>query len=385
MRCATVVLVVTLSAASGGAALAAPGRALERSVRAASLVVLAQRGRVTRPAPRPVLWTFDVAGILKGDAAPSELVVDLEKAPVGLWPKRGEPRVLCLAPAGGGVYELASYLQSIVPPEEAEAVRSLVAAAADVARVAVPDSETAKPPATPERVPDRPQDAAAKLMRRRIAETDTILVGTLSGIRAEEKGTVGVFRVQESLLGYGGFTDPIAVRLPGRVTEAGTYVLFLRGSLTDATLSVTSPEWGAVRIADAAQEEKIKASVRAAAGGPRKALTTIHAALAEWQASWNARDLERCMKCYASRSALRREYEEGGEKGRAKLEEQMKSFPGKVALSLQRISLAARPGARAADVTVLLRLAADGLEDSRTATMQLVFEDGEWLILHEGF
>ncbi|MHC5053523.1 MAG: Cif family virulence factor [Planctomycetota bacterium] len=385
MRYAGGALAIIALAAAGGTAFAAPGRALERSVGAADLVVVTEGGRVARSSPRPVLWAFRVADMLKGDGGPSEVKVDLEKAPLGLWPRKGERAILCLSWGAGGTYELASHFRSILEPDEAQAVREVVAAS-KVAADTSPETDTGKPRET--RTVTTPvgprRDPAADLMKRRVAGADTILVGTLSGVRPSGSGAEGIFRVEESLLGYGGFTEPIGVRLKGSSPEAGRYVLFLRGSLTDATFSTSARE-GTLRIADAAAGKRIKDSVRSSLRARKgKVLTTVQATLAEWQQAWNARDLKRCMRCYASGSKLRRQYDSGAE-GRQKLEQQMANFPGKVSLTLRRIGLSPRPGTRAADATVMLKLTASGMEDRRTATMQLVHEDGEWLILNEGF
>ena len=386
MRYAGGALIIVAMAMAGGAASAAPGRAIERSVRAADLVVVAEGGRMARSSARPVLWNFRVADMLKGDGGPSEVRVDLEKAPVGLWPRKGERTILCLSWNKGGVYKLASYYRSILNPDQAQAVRAVVAAARTVIAPS-PEPGKGEPKVTPgaaTTVGRPPSDPVSDLMKRRITGADTILVGALSGVRPSGGGVEGIFKVEESLLGYGGFVEPISVRIKGGSPEAGRYVLFLQGSLRDATFS-TSFRDDAVRIADAAAGEKIKGSIRTALGSEKgKVLTTVQATLTEWQSAWNSRDLKRCMRCYSSSSNLRKQYDSGDE-GRKTLEQQMANFPGKVSLTLQRIALSLREGTRAVDATVMLKLTAFGTEDRRTATMQLVHEDGEWLVLNEGF
>ena len=379
-------LAVVAMVTAGVGASAAPERAVERSVRAADLVVMAEGARIARSPARPVLWNFRVAEMLKGDGGPSEVHVDLEKAPVGLWPGKGKRAILCLSWREGDVYELASHYRSILEPNQAQAVRETVA----TAKAAGGDSsgeDTAKPRETPGKTvsPVRPpRDPAAELMKRRIAGADTILVGALSNVRASRGGVEGVFSVEESLLGYGGFAKPIAVRIKGGSPEAGRYVLFLRGSLSDATFSTSSRD-GAVQIESAASGKKVLKSVRASLGAGRgKVLTTVQATLAEWESAWNARDLKRCMRCYSRKSKLRKRYDGGGD-ARRDLEQQIKDFPGKVSLVLQRITLLPSQGVRAADATVMLKLTSFGVEDRRTATMQLVHENGEWLVLNEGF
>ena len=381
MRYAVGALASVALATACGVASAAPGRALKRSVSAADLVVLAEGGRVARSSPRPVLWAFQVAGMLKGDGGPSEVRVDLEKAPVGLWPREGERTILCLSWNEGGVYELASHFKSIINADKAQAVREVVSAS-KVAGGTTPRRTPVARPVDPSTGVRPPRNPRADLMRRRAAAADTILIGALSGVRASGRGVEGIFRVQESLMGYGGFTRPITVRLKGSSPEAGRYVLFLRGSLADATFSTSSRD-DVIPIADAAAEKGAKDSIRAAVRSD-KVLTTIQATLAEWQLAWNARDLKRCMRCYCRESTLRKQYDSGAE-GRRKLDQQLANFPGTVSLRLQRIALSPGTGRRAADATVMLRLTASGMEDRRTATMQLVHEDGEWLILSEGF
>jgi len=386
MRYACGALVIIAMLTAGVGASAAPERAVERSVRAADLVVMAEGGRITESTARPVIWNFSVAEMLKGDGGPAEVRVDLEKAPVGLWPDKGKRAILCLSWRKGGVYELASHYRSILDPDQARAVRETVATA-KAAGGDSPGEDTAKPRETSGEIvtPVQPQrDPAVELMKRRIAGADTILVGALSDVRASRGGVEGVFNVEDSLLGYGGFEKPIAVRIKGASPEAGRYVLFLRGSLSDATFSTSSSD-GAVQIEGAASDGKVLDSVRSALGaGGGKVLTTVQATLAEWESAWNARDLKRCMRCYSRQSNLRKQYDGGGE-GRRELEQQLKDFPGKVSLTLQRITLLPSQGVRAADATVALKLTSPGAEDRRAATMQLVHEDGEWLVLNEGF
>jgi hypothetical protein len=337
---------------------------MERSIRAADLVIMAKDGRLARPASRPVLWKFRVTDLLKGAGGPSEIRVNLGKAPVGLWPRKGESTILCLSWSKGGVYHLASYYRSILTPDMAQAVRAVVAAAkaAKAAGTGSQGTDTTTSGGTSTASVTSvqpPSNSAVKLMKRRIAGADTILVGALSGVRPSRGGVRGIFKVEESLLGYGGFVEPIRVRIKGSSRPAGRYILFLRGSLSDATFSTLTRD-DAVRIIDDAAGRTIKG------------------------AAWNARDLKRCIRCYSGASNLRMQYD-SGEEGRKMLEQQLASFPGKVSLTLRRISLSPRPGVRAADATVLLKLTASGMEDRRTATMQLVHENGEWLVLNEGF
>ena len=364
--------------AAGGTAAAQSRRAIGRSVRAASLVVLAKRASREIESSRV---RFSVIGTLKGRQRLSSVTVNLEKAPVGLWPKRSSSSILCLARRSSGRYELATHFGSILSSDDGDIVRRAVKL--ELPPVVPRPTGNGKPV-----VRVTPADTEAELRRRRVAESDTILVGALSDVREAGPSTfLAAFKVEEALVGYGGYGSPITVRFAGQPPVAGRYLFYLRGSATDGSFVPASSKWGIVRIHDAAAEEKLKASIRAAIGKDRPVLTTIQATLAEWQVAWNKRELERCIRCYSRQSTLRKLFERSDE-GRKSLLQQIRSFPGAVELSLQRISLTRTPGPRAtsaADVTVLLKLAAEAHEDRRSATMKFVFEDGQWLILEEGF
>lgn len=369
--------------AGGEQALAQPERGIERSVRTANLVVLAEPARFMRPSARVL---FRVSDTLKGKGKGDKVLVDLTKAPVGLWPKKGDKNILCLVkPRSSKTYLLATYFASVLPPGNAEAVRKAVA--------------RELPPPVPKMVDvvkpapgTAPVDDAARALARQVAASDTILLGRLSDVREAGAGEFfATFNVEDALLGYGGYGSPVTVRFRGKAPEAGRHLLYLRGATKDGRLVVASAKWGVVPVADAAAEEKLRGSVRAAVGKRKAVLTTIQATIAEWQDAWNKRDLARCIRCYSRESTLRKHYD-GGEEGRKQLVQQVRTFPATVELSLQRISITrtSAGAAKAADVTVLLKLVESGpdtqaREDRRAATMSFVLEDGEWLILKEGF
>jgi len=352
-----------------------------RAVRAASLVVEAESSRLLRPSSRAQM---KVITSIKGTPASGQLDVDLQKAPVGLWPRLGERRILCLARrAADGVYELASYSGSILEPKEDVrlAIARVLSAPVLAEPAAVQPSPTAEEPVSP-------ATPAASPLAQQVAASETVLVGMLSNVRLDPSGAVGTFKVESGLVGYSAYGEPVSVYFPAAsgTPEPGRYALFLNGRQMGDGFDVVSAKWGAVRLADEEQEKKLQSEVAAALppGGARK-FTTIQAMLAEWQDSWNKRELERCIRCYASGNPLRRQYETGGE-GKARLKEQIESFPGTIGISVQKVQITrSAGGARGAEVTVLLTISADGVEDRRTATMKLVCEDGEWLILEEGF
>ncbi len=376
-RCLALVAAVIL--AGGEQAPAEAERDIERSVRVADLVVLAEPTRFMRPSARVL---FRVTDTFKGKGRGDKIVVDLTKSPVGLWPKKGDKSILCLVKTRSSkTYRLATYFASVLPPDDAEAVRKAVA--------------RELPPPVPKPVDQgkpTPLDAAARALAQQVAASDTILLGRLSDVREAGAGEfLAAFKVEDALFGYGGYASPVTVRFRGKAPEAGKHLLYLRGATKDGRFVVASSKWGVVPVADAAAEEKLKGAVRAAVGKRKAVLTTIQATIAEWQEAWNKRDLDRCIRCYSRESTLRKHYE-GGEEGRKQLVQQVRNFPATVELSLQRISLTRTVGgaAKAADVTVLLKLVASGpdsqaREDRRAATMSFVLEDGEWLILKEGF
>jgi len=380
-RCLALVAAALL--AGGEQAPAQPVRDIERSVRVAEFVVLAEPMRFMRPSARVL---FRVTDTFKGKGKGDRIVVDLTKSPVGLWPKKGDKSILCLVkPRSSKTYRLATYFASVLPPDNADAVRKAVA--------------RELPPPVPRPVDVvkpgpgvAPVDAAARALAQQVAASDTILLGSLSDVRDAGAGEFfATFKVEDALLGYGGYGSPVTVRFRDKAPEAGKHLLYLRGATRDGRFVVASTKWGVVPVADAAAEEKLKGSVRAAVGKRKAVFTTIQATIAEWQDAWNKRDLARCIRCYSRQSTLRKHYD-GGEEGRKQLVQQVRNFPGTVELSLQRISLTRTFGgaARAADVTVLLKLVASGpdsqaREDRKAATMSFVLEDGEWLILEEGF
>ncbi len=347
-------------------------RRIQRSVRGAGLVVLAKPAKFMRPSARV---RFRVVEALKGeDAAAGKVIeVNLRKAPVGLWPKMGTTAILCLVRSGSGrPFELATHHGSVLAPDEEDAVRKVVSLELPtvIASAGGPVLD----------------EDAARVLEKQVALSDTILIGQVSDVReGDASGYLAAFKVEEALLGYGGYDAPITVLFGGEAPEAGRYLLFLRGGRADGHFVVASAQWGVVRIEDAATESTLKGTIREAAAGRTAVLTTIHATVAEWQSAWNARDIERCIKCYSRENSLRKHYKRSVE-GRERLIGQLESFPARVELSMQQISPTRAAGAaKGADVTGLLRLSTQTTQDRRLATMKFVFEQGEWLILDEGF
>lgn len=403
-----------------GRDLGAPLIAVERAVRDSALVV---EGAMRRFHGRSSLALFRVATSLKGKVEPKrDIVVDFEKAPYGTWPKRGERAVLCLSKGEDErSYRLASYCASILPATAPvrSAIRKMAGTTAEGDEDAFARTEGGaallrgdEPGNGSEggtgNALDRPLVRAlprvefADEYADAVAESETVLTGTLTDIRPSREGFTGMFRVEEAFVGYAGFKAPVRVAFvrPKRESRAaappsaGRYVLFLRGSERGDGFRVIPGAPSAVRVTDPVQEAKIKRAVIAlaeVAAQGRIGLTTVQATLAEWQDSWNARDLARCILCYSAGSTLRRRYEVGGER-RSSLAEQIKGFLGRAELSIRRVErsgvfafLPGEAGPETATVTVILTLSADNVRDRRTAKMKFVREGREWLILEEGF
>jgi len=370
------------------------------AVRGAGLIVEAVAGPVVPPGPD---IEVEVTTFIKGEAAGKRLEVRMEKAPHGRWPREGESRILCLValaedgpdapkapsadtpagdvgPARGARYELATHHGSILP-------------ATDAAREAVRGWMQGKPPR-------RRHPAVARRGTRPVrnpylkpaAASDSVLVGTLADVGPEARAgsdVVGSFTVEEALLGYGAFKEPISVRFGAAGADAtlqpGRYVLFVAGSRSGRGFVVVEH----VRLSDEAAEAGTKHLIREAIGTRGARLTTIQATLAEWQDAWNSRDAARCILCYSRRSRLRKRCS-SGEAHRRGLQRQIDESPGTVSISIEHIRVILAPtaeGAReAAEVDVALKLTPRTGDPSRErATMQFVSEAGEWLILREGF
>jgi ketosteroid isomerase-like protein len=368
---------LVLALSWGRASLAQTDKAVQRSVRAATLVVEAEAAKFFRPSSDAEVT---IRKDLKGASTTDRIRVSFDRAPAGLWPKLGERRVLCLAETGSGRYELASFSAAVLPV--ADDVLALVREAAVAVAVSTPPEAGAVVDTTPAEKPKG-------VLEARAAMAETVLVGTLSNVTGAPGGAVGMLQVEKALMGYGSYPEPVTVQFPpaSGVPEAGRYALFLRSRRTDGGFSVVSASWGVVALADD-DAEKTMAAEFAEFGASTSKLTSIPAVLAEWQTAWNAKDLARCIRCYSPENKLSRQFYAAGD-ARVKLEEQLKAFKGTVELKIQRIQTARAPIPQAtagAEVTVLLSITVpDGKVDRRTALMVFVSQGGEWMILEEGF
>jgi ketosteroid isomerase-like protein len=373
--------VVAVAAVMVGVASSASGqsdRAVERAVRAATVVVEAEAKKYNRPSSSAVV---EVLTKLKGEVSSQTIDVDFEKAPLGLWPQLGEVTILCLAERGAGKYELASYSASVLPTDND--IRVVIEQAA----MPVVVSPMGEPSGTGEST--EVVDAPKNVLATRASMSETVLVGMLSNVQEDKSGAIGTFAVEKALMGFGGYGEPVTVQFPvsAGTPEAGKYALFLRARPSDGGFTVVSSKWGIVPIADDAAETKLKDEF-ADIGASTDKLSSIQATAIAWQDAWNKRDLAACMKCYSPSNHLRKQYDSSIE-ARSRLKADLDAFPGKVSLTIQKIQTTRSTlidATAGADVTVLLAITVpDGKEDRRDAVMKFVNQDGEWLVLDEGF
>jgi hypothetical protein len=355
-------------------AAAQSDKLVARAVRASELVVEVETARFLRPSSQAEV---KILSYLKGSPASDKIMVDFERAPVGLWPKLGERRILCLGKGSGGAYRLSAYAGALLPPQK------------DIKVVVQRSAEPVVAPTGPTTQPGAQDEPQKSVLATRVDMSETVLVGVVSNVRPTSAGALATFDVEEALVGYGKFKEPVTVQFPPTVPapEPGRYALFLKSRPVDGGFSVVSGSWGIVPVGGEAQQEELKKGF-AGIDAKKDALTSIQATILEWQNAWNKRDLARTIKCYASSNRLRGQFEASAE-ARARLQEQLDTFPGTVQLTVQKIQRARSfvSGARAgAEVSVLLTIAVPGREDDRrTAVMRFVFEVGQWLIHEEGF
>jgi hypothetical protein len=137
-------------------------------------------------------------------------------------------------------------------------------------------------------------------------------------------------------------------------------------------------------------EEEIELRRRGLVGDPA-GRTSIEQTLQLWQDRWNANEIENVVGCYSRRNKWRKEWE-SGLAGKKRLADVLAGFgrggasDGKRAfmyVTLERIEPVQKGRVALAhvDITVITR---DDLVERRPAVMTFVFEDGMWLILHEG-
>lgn len=110
-------------------------------------------------------------------------------------------------------------------------------------------------------------------------------------------------------------------------------------------------------------------------------LVNLPTTLAIWEYAFNRRDLDWVIHTYSKHSALRKRYETG-EAGRRGLSRDLDKFRGTVKVSLKD-GRALQENRFEASVALLLTY--DSHRETRSAVMTFVQEDGEWLILREGF
>ena len=351
---------------------------IDRAVRIAGLVIEATAERRTLPSS---FVEFGDGIVLKGSLDGGELAVDLQWAPVSRWPSKGERRILCLVGKADGRYELATYHACVLPATRS--VRSVVM----------------------ESIRRCPSPQAPDPFKETTAASEAVFVGALTNVIASRdrgsagaNGFIGTFAPEDVLLGHAGPGGPFMVTFPtayhlrggprGRSRpRAGRYLLFAKSGMTSEALVVVD----AVPLVDARARAEATRRARAALGNRKGRLTTVQATLAEYETSWNDRNVDRVVRCYSRGSTVRGRYASSGDT-RRRLARQLEAFSGQIGLSLLRTRT---PGTRRAgqspdattadaEVAVTIRLSG-GPGDLFCVTMELVHEDGEWLIARDGF
>jgi len=337
------------------------------SVEIASLVVEARAERFMFPTPRA---QFAVVTTLKGAAKATSIVVDLRLAPFCKWPREGEERILCLAEGVEGDYELAGHHACVLPA--IARFRSTIVGW--VRRQGLPKES------------DPFMEAAEA--------SDTILFGSLTGLSPSGKGGRGIsgtFKVEDALLGYSGYRDPISVVFPareqGRAPPAvGRQVLFLKG---------LSCGGGAFQVIDSAPlggdgcRETTSRRILATLGPRKGLLTTVQATLAEYESSWNERDIDRLIKCYSHGNRLRGMYERDPG-AREALVSQLNGFSGEIDLALLRVRVSGSSRSttdtdgHCASAEVGIAISGLGFRERIVTRMDFVRENGEWLLADDG-
>jgi len=351
---------------------------VDQALRIASLVIEATAERRFFPSSRV---DFANGIVLKGSVDGSEFAVDFQRAPVSRWPSKGERRILCLVRKADSRYELASYHACVLPATRS--VRSVV----------MKWIRRCPPPKTPDPLTEA------------TAASEAVFVGALTNVVAScdrgsagADGFIGTFSAEDVLLGYAGSREPFLVSFPtpdsgrdgprGRSRpSAGWYLLFARSGATGKALVVVD----AIPLIDTRAREEATRRARAALGSRKGRLTTIQATVAEYECSWNDRDIGRVIKCYSRRGSMRMQYVSSRD-ARQRLTRQLETFSGQIRLSLLRTRTPGTrragqpPNAATADAEVAVMICSSGGHGDRLlVTMELVHEDGEWLIVSDGF
>ncbi len=110
--------------------------------------------------------------------------------------------------------------------------------------------------------------------------------------------------------------------------------------------------------------------------------TSIPKTLQLWQTSWNAKEVQNVISCYSQKSEWRRKWE-SGDKGQTEITKTIEDYPGRFYVT--REGVAERKAACEMQVTVSINVVTnDRLVERQPAVMTFVYENGMWLILHEG-
>lgn len=341
-----------------------------------------------------------VVSVLKGQCREQDgVLVQFRKVFGGAYPRKGETAVCFLTLTaeerrGRPVYALISETGGMAPPTPERLALLRLAAAGryqsrkQLARLQVPGPETLAG-----MVLDAPFAALGVIEEVSLPAGDEAAAARIS-FRVEQvfKGELD----RGPLLVYvprvpAGAEDPARRPLAPR---AGPAALMFYRRKAGGRLVLLSPYRGCVPVADQGAAWKETAARLAEAVRNEKRLRelglvgsvadrdTVAATIVSWERAWNSRAVEECIACYSRRSPFRRKWESGPE-GRKELLSARDAFRGQLAIVTDKIE---EKDPSTAVASVRLRIVTeDQFVDVRPAEMTFAFENGQWLILDEGF
>lgn len=193
-----------------------------------------------------------------------------------------------------------------------------------------------------------------------------------SASRSDERAVLDV-RVRVPLAGAPG--KKLRVRIPrtfaGSEARVGRKAFFLR--VDDATGALVPLHGGVLELASDLDQAYLIFSLRRIGLALPRALTSEAATLHAWTECWNSKDFEGVLLCYSRESRFRSLADA--------VRPQFESYPATVELQIESIG---RTGGGSTARVVATARAGDFVRTSR-CTMRLVEEEGQVLILDDGF
>ncbi len=425
MRLALALSLLLIAGAAGAARAADPGgvpgaRASISPQAADALAVRASRAPLIVVAQPLKVWDKGLAecrvvSVLQGSFSDRAKTfrVRFGKVHDGAWPQKGVVAVYFLRPPIGGrtsvftrktVFELISDTEGLAAPSEnVIAVIRLVAAgkytkASDRGRV---DLKLPGPHTVLGTMIDATYvsigtiEEANLVLDPKVAVQITFRVETVfkSPVRRDGKSVLRPGRVIVNVPRV-----PAKVQDPGRRTlnpRVGPAVLMFSRMKRGGAFSLVSPYRGYIPIPDrsgiaarakdlaekALDEKELRR--RGLIGNPASR-ASVRQTLQLWWRSWNAREAENVISCYSRKSKWRKRWESGLD-GRNEISKVIQDYPADIYVVFDPRNMKARKGGRELLVSVRVDVVAkDHPPELRPAVMTFVYENGMWLILHEG-